>query len=371
MSFVNTPRIRILRGISGSGKSTYANELKPLGWYVVSRDKIRLELLGQDGLQKYFENGMDPFLEEYITKIEERELAGHIVKGHKVVIDNTHIKREYVQKLVNMFYDLGVDPDEVVLVEFECDLETAKERVTKRDKKPISDQVLTKQYRRFYDDRFSLKSFKLNEEEGLHGWVPKPFNKRGKIVDGKYVARRWFLPEFDTLKYTPDTDKPKAVICDLDGTSAKRTILTEPYPHMRSYYSYKGVYNDEPDELVKAVIQGFMAINVEVIFVSGRKAKDVEDGVEIDVYKDTKRFIEDKLGYQYPYLYMRNPEMDVDANGNDLHDDVVKHRLFWDHIAKDWNVIGALDDRARVCAVWEDIGIKCLNCSAINDIGTF
>jgi len=60
-----------------------------------------------------------------------------------------------------------------------------------------------------------------------------------------------------------------------------------------------------------------------------------------------------------------------DANGNDLHDDVVKHRLFWDHIAKDWNVIGALDDRARVCAVWEDIGIKCLNCSAINDIGTF
>ncbi len=365
------PRIRILRGISGSGKSTYAKELIPFGWSVVSRDTIRLDLLGTLGLEKYFENGMDPFLEEYITKIEDRELAGHIVKGHKVVIDNTHIKREYVQKLVNMFFDLGVDPDEVELIEFECDLETARQRTLKRDHKPINLEVLSKQYKGFYNDRFSLKDFRLNEEAGYHGWIPKRLTKRGKITDGNYEKRRWFIPEFDTMRYIPDTDKPKAIICDLDGTSAKRVILEEPYPHMRSYYSYKGVFDDEPDELVKTIISGLQAQDVEVLFVSGRKSKVVEDGEEVDVYSETKRFIEEKLGYQYPYLYMRDETKDVDEKGDDLHDDIVKHRIFWDHIAKDWNVIGALDDRARVCAVWEDIGIKCLNCSSINDIGTF
>lgn len=363
-------KIKILRGISGSGKSTYASKLEKLGWNIVSRDKIRLDLLGVDGLEKYFENGMDQFLEIYITNIEDRELASHIAKGHKVVIDNTHIKREYVQKLVNMFYDLNVKPEEVQLVEFDCSFNVAKERVALRDKKPISDSVLRKQFEGFRSDRFSLNDFTSKIGDSTL-WLPMPLTKRGKPYFGVYEKRRWFLPSFDTRKYIPNKELPKAVICDLDGTSAKRIILKEPYPHMRSYYSYKGVYDDEPDELVKAVIKGFQALDIEVIFVSGRKSKVIEDGEEIDVYAETKRFIEKKLNYSYPYLYMRDPEKDVDEEGNDLHDDIVKHRLFWDYLAKDWNIIGALDDRARVCAVWEDIGIKCLNCSNINDIGTF
>lgn len=362
-------RILILRGISGSGKSTFAQKLVPEGYYIVSRDQIRLDLLGEEGLAKYFEQGMDPFLEDYITKLEEHEIARHLVKKHKLVIDNTHIKRVYVQSLVNLFYETNTPVDDVELIEFDVDLEEARKRCDQRDKKPISDEVLNRQYQGFFNDRFSLENFKLSA--GLVGWIPKRISKHGKIMDGYYEPRRWFIPEFDTLKYIPDTSLPKAVIIDLDGTTAHRKIITKPKIHMRSYYSYKEVFEDEPDILTKTIVASLMCHNIEPVFLSGRKRYDVEDGETIDVERLTRRYIEKKLGVIEPTLFMRDPNLDVDSKGNDLKDDVVKHRILHEEVAPEWCVIGALDDRARVSAVWEDIGIKCLNCASINELGRY
>lgn len=362
-------RVLILRGISGSGKSTFAQKLVPEGYYIVSRDQIRLDLLGEDGLAKYFEQGMDPFLEDYITKLEEREVAGHLIKKHKLVIDNTNIKRVYVQSLVNLFYETNTPVDDVELIEFDIDLEEARKRCNQRDKKPISDEVLNRQYQGFFNDRFSLENFKLSA--GLVGWIPKKISKHGKIMDDYYEPRRWFIPDFDTLKYIPDETKPKAVIVDLDGTTAHRVILKDPKIRMRSYYSYKDVYKDEPDPLTKAIVHGLLEVGIEPVFLSGRKSHDTEDGEEIDVRKLTINYIERKLGIMSPTLYMRDPVKDVDFKGNDLKDDIVKHRILHEEVAPEWCVIGALDDRARVSAVWEDVGIKCINCSSINDLGRY
>lgn len=362
-------RILILRGISGSGKSTFAKQLIPEGYYIVSRDQRRLDLLGEDGLEKYFEAGMDPFLEEYITKLEEREIVGHLVKGHKLIIDNTHLKREYVQALVNLFYETDTNVDDVEIIEFEVTLEEARRRCDLRDKKPISDKVLNRQYQEFFNTKFSIGDFKL--QAGLRGWIPKKITRKGKICDGHYEPRKWFVPDFDTLQYIPDTSLPKAVIIDLDGTTAHRDILMEPTPHMRSYYSYKDVYEDEPDEFTKTLVHGLMSMGIEPVFLSGRKRFDYEGDEYIDVEAETRRYIEDKLEVSEPTLFMRDPEIDVDYEGNDLRDDIVKHRILHQQVAPEFCVIGALDDRARVSAVWEDIGIKCLNCASINEIGRY
>lgn len=362
-------RILILRGISGSGKSTFAKSLIPEGYYIVSRDQIRLDLLGTKGLEQYFEQGMDPSLEDYITQIEEREIAGHLIKKHKLVIDDTHIRRVYVQALVNLFFETETDPDDVEMIEFSISLDEARKRCDQRDKKPIKDEVLKRQYQGFIDDRFSLENFKLSA--GLKGWIPKRISRQGKICDNYYEPRKWFIPEFDTLKYIPNTSLPKAVIIDLDGTSAHRVILKEPKIHMRSYYSYKEVFEDEPDILTKAIIGGFLSRNIEPVFLSGRKRFDIENGEKVDVEALTKCYIEKKLGVIEPTLFMRDPIKDVDSKGNDLKDDVVKHRILHEEVAPKWCVIGALDDRARVCAVWEDIGIKCLNCSSVNQFGRY
>lgn len=363
-------RVLILRGISGSGKSTFANQLVSEGYHIVSRDQLRLDLLGKEGLERYFEAGMDFSLEEYITKLEERAIAGHLIKKHKLIIDNTHTKRVYIQALVNLFFETDTDPDDVELVEFSISLKEARKRCDQRDKKPISDAVLQRQFNAM-QDHFSLMDFRLNEEAGYHGWIPKHITRKGKISDGWYEPRKWFVPDFDTVPYVPDKNLPKGVIIDLDGTSAHRAILTEPNIHMRSYYSYKEVFEDEPDMLTKAIIGGLLSHNIEPVFLSGRKRFDTEDGEEIDVEALTKRYIEKKLGVIEPTLFMRDPIKDIDEQGHDLKDDKVKHRILHEEVAPKFNIIGALDDRARVCAVWEDIGIKCLNCSSINDIGRY
>lgn len=361
-------RILILRGISGSGKSTFAKQLIPEGYYIVSRDQRRLDLLGEDGLEKYFEAGMDPFLEEYITKLEEREIVGHLVKGHKLIIDNTHIKIEYIQALVNLFYETNTPTDDVEMVEFEISLEEARKRCDQRDKKPIADKVLQRQYNGM-QNKFSLEDFKSPVRPKT--WIPKAISRKGTILDIPYHKREWFVPDFDTLQYIPDTDLPKAVIIDLDGTTAHRNILMEPTPHMRSYYSYKDVYEDEPDEFTKTLVHGLMSMGIEPVFLSGRKRFDYEGDEYIDVEAETRQYIEDKLEVSEPTLFMRDPEIDIDYEGNDLRDDIVKHRILHEEVAPEFCVIGALDDRARVSAVWEDIGIKCLNCASINEIGRY
>lgn len=363
-------RVLILRGVSGSGKSTFASKLVSEGYHIVSRDQLRLDLLGKDGLEKYFEAGMDFNLEEYITKLEHRAIAGHLIKRHKLIIDNTHTKREYIQALVNLFFETDTDPDDVEMIEFSVSFEEARERCDLRDKKPISDEVLRRQFNAM-QDCFSLLDFRLNEEAGYHGWIPKPISRKGKILDGFYEPRKWFIPDFDTIPYVANKELPKGVIIDLDGTTAHRVVLTEPNIHMRSYYSYKEVFEDEPDILTKAIIGGLMNHNIEPVFLSGRKRFDTEDGERIDVEALTKRYIEKKLGVIEPTLFMRDPIKDVDDKGNDLKDDMVKHRILHEEVAPQFNIIGALDDRARVCAVWEDIGIKCLNCSSINEIGRY
>lgn len=365
-------KIVILRGVSGSGKSTYAQKLHDeQGYEIVSRDALRLELLGKGELEKYFENGMDYFLEEYITTKETRKLVGLIRKGHNVVIDNTHIKLAYIQSLINLFSDLDVCPADVSIEEFVVTREVARERCDKRDKKPISDAVLNRQLSEFKPG-MTINDF-ITYEDGTLKWVTKAVNRRGdKVLNEPYVGRKWYVPDFDTEPAVHDGHKPLAVICDLDGTSSMRCLLEYPYPHMRSYYSYKYVYLDQPDPLVKLIIQALLGQGVEVIFVSGRKQWDY--GTEknnpreyIDVYDLTKKFIEDKLGVSDPILYMRNPERHVDSEGKDLRDDLVKYKIFKEEIEPKWNVIGAIDDRKRVLAMWEDIGIKTLNVGSLNE----
>lgn len=363
-------RVIILRGISGSGKSTFANKLVSEGYHIVSRDQLRLNLLGREGLEKYFEAGMDFNLEEHITQVEEREIAGHLIKHHKLIIDDTHTKRVYVQALVNLFFETDTDPDDVEMIEFDVPIDVARKRCDARDKKPISNIVLQKQYSAM-QDKFSLMDFRLDEERGYHGWIPRPISRRGKIMDGIYQCREWFIPDFDTELYIPDESLPKGVIVDLDGTSAHRAILTEPTIHMRSFYDYDEVDTDVPDKFTKALIGGLLSMSIEPVFLSGRKRFDTKNGELVDVEALTKKFIEKKLGVIEPTLFMRDPIKDVDENGNDLKDDKVKHRILHEEVAPQFNIIGALDDRARVCAVWEDIGIKCLSCSSINQLGRY
>lgn len=132
--------------------------------------------------------------------------------------------------------------------------------------------------------------------------------------------------------YVPDISKPKAVIFDIDGTLAKM--------ENRSPYDWSKVDTDSVRELIKAMAVGFDEQGYLIICVSGR------DGV---CYDDTQLWLH-RNNIPYWYLFMRE-------EGDTRKDTIVKEEIFWNKIAKDYNVVGVVDDRSCIIRMWEELKI--------------
>jgi predicted kinase len=163
--------------------------------------------------------------------------------------------------------------------------------------------------------------------------------RRGALSVGRdIIFEQWqkWLKITNFRKYVPDVTKPLAVICDIDGCIA--TV------DGRSHYDYSKVSTDLPREFIMdMVFYTASAYGAKIIFVSGR------DDI---CYDDTKQWIQStfipKVGEGQ--LFMRKTE-------DKRNDRIVKQEIFWEHIADNYNVIAAFDDRPRVIRLWNDIGI--------------
>ena len=49
-------------------------------------------------------------------------------------------------------------------------------------------------------------------------------------------------------------------------------------------------------------------------------------------------------------------------------DDIVKYEIFNKYLRKLPGIFAVFDDRKRVIAMWEELGIKVLNCGNLNDV---
>ena len=328
--------IIILRGISNSGKSTWAKQQN--GYHIVSRDAIREFLLGgKENLQKYFSKGMDFQIEEYITTIEEQMIAKHISKNHKIIIDNCNLLKKYIQTYVNIFSDFDYPIEEIEIKTFPVELEEAIRRSKIRDEIPINENVIKKQFEQFKSTcELSCSDF----IDSNNKWI----SKREK--------KKWHYTNFDVMPYR--TRHKLYVICDLDGTSSHRQILENDGFYMRSFYDYKSAYYDRPDSVVRFMLHCLFDIGIKIIFVSGRKESS---------RKYTEGFIEEKLKFskgQYK-LFMREDE-------DNRSDDIVKYEIFNKYLRKLPGIFAVFDDRKRVIAMWEELGIKVLNCGNLNDV---
>lgn len=336
--------IEILQGISGSGKSTYAS-LK--GWSIVSRDELRKELLESWGLslEDYFNQGMDLRLEDYITELEHKRIASHIIKHHNLIIDNTCLTKKYVDEYVNIFNDLDVNPKDVSIIKFDVPYEVCLDRVKKRDNKHISEEILRKQYDRFQSINWTIKDFIRKDT-----W---------KTTRDK---RKWYFVDFDideSVKKAAQTYNSKredAIICDLDGTLAHRSVLSSPKIHMRNFYEAEECDTDFIDlplfKVLLALNDSYDFRSQKLIFVTGRFER-----YRPQTEKFLQEFTKRNIGYQ---LYCRK-------NGDTRSDSVVKYEIYRDYLKDKYNILCVFDDRKRVLALWEELGIKTFNMGLIND----
>ena len=94
--------VTILRGASGSGKSTYARSLEDT--LIISRDIIR-QSFGATG-----KTVLPTAQEREVTNIEIDMLRRALVTGRNAVIDDTNLNPDFCGKFVDECHLYGVEP---------------------------------------------------------------------------------------------------------------------------------------------------------------------------------------------------------------------------------------------------------------------
>lgn len=132
--------------------------------------------------------------------------------------------------------------------------------------------------------------------------------------------------------YEPDDSLPSAVIFDVDGTLAHNTT--------RGWYDWDRVDEDAPVWPVINLVDYYQnVLGYHIIVLSGR------DSAAYDLTeKWLKRYI------KFDQLLMR-------ARGDMTKDEIVKHDLFYEHVANRYHVHAVFDDRPKVVRMWREIGL--------------
>ena len=138
------------------------------------------------------------------------------------------------------------------------------------------------------------------------------------------------------VPYIPDLTKPRAVIVDIDGTIAL-------HGDERGHYEYEKVATDTVNHPVAWLVD-LLDTEVDIIFLSGREDRCRDD---------TVNWLNQKLGYGQPKLFMR-------TTGDHRPDYVIKGELFDAYIRDNYNVQFVLDDRDQVVNMWRGMGLTCL-----------
>ena len=250
--------------------------------------------------------------------------------GEKVIIDNTNLAKKYVVEFVKIALDFGIPPDLVVLRRFDIDLPDALNRNQYRSLK-VPQDVITQQYTRY---------------QGINWGIADCFNT---LED--YHPRKWYVPPFKVVPASRP-QKRKAIICDIDGTLAHRALLSSPKFHYRSYYGYEECNTDLVDPLVSEVLKGLASRSYTILFVTGRKP---------DCMAQTKDFLAHALNGVPYQLFCRQ------SNDDNRSDDIVKYEIFNRFIRNEYAVEGVIDDRKRVIALWEALGLRVLNVGLLNE----
>jgi hypothetical protein len=156
------------------------------------------------------------------------------------------------------------------------------------------------------------------------------------FINGKFPE----VPVFESVPeetgkwttYVPNEELQEAFVFDIDGTLAKM--------FGRGPFDWSRVGEDSPIWNVIKVAQALVKAGYKIIFMSGRD--------EVCFNESWEWLLKHELFGEA--LFMRP------ANSY-IPDDIVKHELFYKHVAPNYNVVGVFDDRLKVCRMWEEIGL--------------
>ena len=242
------PDVVILRGVSGSGKTTFAKRMPRVR---ISRDDLRRLLFGIEGKAV-----LTSEQEKKVTKFQREWIERELLEGNDVVVDDTNLNKSLLKSLCRFINDIGFD---FTTVDTKVSLEEAKARNARREPHDrVPEHVIDRQFKRAW-------------------W--------GNVESQAYVYK----------PYTPDPSLPVAYSFDLDGTLAHTNGKRGPYDASKYYV-------DDVDEAIAYVgVALWVATRAdELIILTGRE----------ETYRaECKAWLKQK-GVHYDRLIMR-PEGDM------------------------------------------------------------
>lgn len=320
-------KLIITRGLSGSGKTTWAKDFcrwEPTCRFRVNRDDLRGMLYGGYAVASGYE------LEQLVTKVQHETIRELLARDKTVVVDDTNLALKHAKALAKLAYEAGalfeVNDDFLTVSVEEAIRRDAARDVSAR----VGREVIQRQYDRFV---------------------------RGGLQPVVYTP-----PAGQELEpYEAPAAKPEAIIVDIDGTIADMGD--------RNPFDWAAVGNDAVKEEILEIVQRYAGYTRDrggifhIIFMSGRDEvcrKETLEWLELwaEVIHDSQRFDEvDERGYRVSdhnvHLFMR-------PAGDNRPDNVVKLELFNQHIRNNFDIHFVLDDRDQVVDMWRKLGLTCL-----------
>lgn len=144
------------------------------------------------------------------------------------------------------------------------------------------------------------------------------------------------------------------IICDIDGTIANADHRVHLLPKMRDDGSYvpsgqawkefhEAAVNDTPHPEIIHLVNAMRESGVSVLLCTGRGE---------ETRAQTEAWLA-RHGIRYRRMWMR-------AHKDHRPDNIVKSEMLDAILAEGWTPLFALEDRARVVAMWRERGIRCL-----------
>lgn len=138
-------KLTIVRGVSGSGKSTYARA--QTNALVVSRDDLRAALFGSADQDYYAcDKAVLRRKESVVTEVQNAAIICGLGDGFDVIVDNTNTRTEFVDEIAALAEYSGAEVEVKVI---ETALATALERNRLRGQgggRYVPESIIRRQY---------------------------------------------------------------------------------------------------------------------------------------------------------------------------------------------------------------------------------
>lgn len=287
-------------GPSASGKSTWASEHvnNNINWVRVNRDMLRKQLYGYEDLRIYHNDPRKRHREKCVTDAEVALIRDMLARGYSVVVDNTNLRKEYIDAYVQKFKN---DCE----IEFKLFTDVPIEMCIERD------------HMRLENDRVG------------HDVIKKQFDMM-HVLTSKYTFQTVYPKDIKPIEQ--DESLPKGYVFDIDGTIADN--------NHRDPYDWSKVIDDTAIEASIHTLKSHHMSGHKIVLCSGRDAVCEQSTVE---------WLE-KHNVPYDNLYMR-------PKGDRRPDWYVKEEM-WRDISRTMYIIAMYDDRDSVVKHGRACGLK-------------